>query len=101
MRSVNGYKDSPYNILPEHMRDGMRMYIEVGMPCGDFLRCVLSNDLMGALSYADSINMHEIHKYGFFLYNYAPAMCYGSKENYDSWVMMQGMINKEREAANA
>lgn len=38
-----------YSILPEHMRDAMRRYIENGEPVGDFLNAILRNDLMDAL----------------------------------------------------
>lgn len=40
MREIN------YSILPEHMREGTRRYIEHGNRPGDFLYLVLSNDFV-------------------------------------------------------
>ena len=83
-----------YEILPEHMQDGMRLYIERGIEGGGFLTAVLCNDLMGALGKADSINRHALFDYGNFLYNEAPASCYGSPEKVAAWVARGGLQGK-------
>ncbi len=61
-----------YELLPEHMREGMRRYIEKGAEVGSFLMAVLSNDLMEAAGRADHINLERLADYAHFLYNYAP-----------------------------
>lgn len=84
-----------YALLPEHMRDAMKRYIERGIPGGSFLNAVLCNDLMGALGRADEVNRERLLDYGNFLYNEAPATCYGSRENVSAWIAHGGMHGKE------
>ena len=69
-----------YSALPEHMREGMQLYIEHGVLPGSFLQAVLENDLMGALRNADDINLHRLPDYGRFLYNEMPLAIFGSPE---------------------
>lgn len=80
-----------YHSLPEHMRDGMRLYIEHGVQPGSFLRAVLSNDLMGALGRADDVNINALPAYGRFLYNEAPSLCWGSPDVVSAWIVRGGM----------
>jgi len=80
-----------YHALPEHMQDGMRLYIERGVQPGSFLRAVLSNDLMGALGKADDVNINALPAYGSFLYNEAPSLCWGSPEVVSAWISRGGM----------
>ena len=75
-----------YTILPEHMQDGMRRYIERGIEGGGFMTAVLCNDLMGALGKADEINHHALFDYGRFLYNEVPSSCWGSPEKVNAWL---------------
>lgn len=72
--------------IPEHMKDAIRRYILRGYPPGDFLRCVFSNDLMGAAGRADYTNQYLLFEYCKLLYNYVPTSCYGSQEKVDQWV---------------
>lgn len=74
------------NLLPEHMRDGMKLYIEHRIPPGSFLMAVLENDMMGALSRADHINQNRLHDYAVWLSNCAPSECYGSPEIVKAWL---------------
>lgn len=74
------------NLLPRHMRDGMRLYIENRIPPGSFLMAVLSNDLMDAFGRADDVNRHRLFDFYVWLYNYAPSGCYGSRENVTAWM---------------
>lgn len=98
MAIVSETNQESYLMLPSHMQDGMRRYIEQGIPCGDFLRHVLCNDLMAALGAADDINRHSLLTYGQFLYNHAPIGSYGSPYEYNSWIDMK---RKERESSIA
>ena len=83
-----------YSRLPAHNRAGMQRYIEHGIAPGSFLSAVLSNDLMGALGKADEVNRAQIFDICVFLYNEAPAGCYGSAAKFKAW---RG-INAEKEA---
>lgn len=80
-----------WSLIPEHMRGGLRLYIEEGIEPGSFLTAVLCNDLRGAVGKADHINIHRIVEWMQFLYNHAPAGCWGSKENYEAWIKHGGM----------
>jgi len=75
-----------YDILPEHMRGAMRRYIENRIAPGDFLTAVLNNDLMKSFALADHINRNRLHDFCYFLYNEAPAICYGSHEKVKAWL---------------
>lgn len=83
-------------LIPEYMRDGMTRYIKRGIPPGSFLTAVLSNDLIGALRKADDTNINALPAYGRFLYNYAPAGCYGSPDAVDRWIQKGGTEGIER-----
>lgn len=80
-----------YSRLPEHMRGGMRRYIENGIPPGSFQRAVLSNDLMGAYRKGDDINTAAMRDYAMFLYNDAPSGCYGSPAHVVDWIAQGGL----------
>ena len=80
-----------YSRLPEHMRDGMRLYIEKGYPPGSFQRAVLSNDFMEAFKRADDVNSAAMQEYARFLYNEAPGGCYGSQDNVKAWIAQGGL----------
>lgn len=80
-----------YGLVPSHCEPGMRAYIEVGQPVGNFLRAVISNDLMDAAARADGTNLHRLRDYALFLHNEAPSGCYGSPDAYRSWVRQDGL----------
>ena len=85
-----------YDMLPEHMRDGMQLWVERGVDAGSFLMAVLRNDLMGALGKADDVNINQLKAYGMFLYNEVPSDCFGSVEKCRKWSIRGGLFgNKE------
>jgi hypothetical protein len=73
-------------VIPSHMVERLRAYIELGHPMGDFLQAVISNDLREACSRADDTNCHILPAYIVYLFNEAPAPCWGSREKYEAWV---------------
>jgi hypothetical protein len=79
-------KNMNYGLLPEHMRDSMKAYIEGRVPPGGFLTAVLSNNLMDACARADHINIKRLPDYCLFLYNEAPRGCHGSPEKVKAWL---------------
>lgn len=74
-----------YFLIPEHMRDGMRRYLESGTVPGNFLTSVLCNDLKGAVCSADRVNMTRLPDYVNFLYNNVPESCWGSVDKIHAW----------------
>ena len=90
--------DINYSRLPGYMQDGMRLYVERGIEPGSFLAAVLSNDLMEALRRGDDVNQRSLRDYGMFLYNEAPCGCFGSVENYRSWIKHGGLVGNAEAA---
>jgi len=77
--------------IPEYMLDGFILYILQGVPPGGFLTAVLYNDLIDSYSKADSTNIDAIPNYVRFLYNHAPASCFGSPEKVSDWIKHNGL----------
>lgn len=85
MASLEDIRKAAHERLPGYMVPGLLGYIERGEPVGGFLSAVLSNDLRGAFERADSTNERMIGEYLRFLYNFAPAGSWGSKERFENW----------------
>ena len=79
-----------YTIIPEHMRDAAKNYIERRIPPGSFLTAVICNDLFGAFGRADEINRDAMFDWVCFFYNEAPSACWGSPAVMDAWVSARG-----------
>ena len=82
-----------YDILPEHCRNGMRMYIEQGIIPGSFLKAVICNDFVKSFQYADDTNVKRLHDYAKFLYWEAPAGSWGSEKRMYNWAKNKGGNN--------
>ena len=80
-----------YYQLPEHMQDGLRDYVNLGVHPGRFLGLILCNDFVRAAGHADDINKHALMDYARILYCDLPAACWGSQENIDVWMKHDGM----------
>ncbi len=74
-----------YELLPEHLRAGMRRYIEHRILPGDFLRAVLRNDFVQAVLRADADSFAALHRITLFLVNEMPADSWGSREKVEAW----------------
>jgi len=72
--------------IPGYMQESLLRYMTQGCPVGNFLACVLMNDLRGAVAHADVANKRNLAAYVQFLYNNAPTGCWGSVENYHNWI---------------
>jgi hypothetical protein len=77
-----------YDRLPEHMRDGARLYIEHGIAPGGFMMAVLENNLAEAFGRADYVNTHCMASWVAWLYNDAPSSCWGSPERVAAWIKL-------------
>lgn len=86
------FPNAEWHLLSQtYCRDGIRMYLEFGVPCGDFVTAVLCGDWNRAIAKADHINAGILPQYRYFLENYAPAGSYGSPENYQKWISHRGL----------
>ena len=84
-------REPDWQLIPEHMRAGLRRYIENGIAPGDFLSAVLCNDLREACGRADEHNRHRLFDYIMFLHNYAPIGSWGSAYNFNRWCERGGL----------
>lgn len=80
-----------YSMLPEHMRESTKLYIEKGIMPGSFLEAVMSNNLVEAFERADPINRSAMYQWAKFLYNEAPAGCWGFNQRVYQWVQKGGL----------
>lgn len=84
-----------YSGLPEHLRDGMRRYVEDGVEPGSFLRACLRNDLKWSFHAAQ--NPADIIGVVRFLYNEAPGECWGDTTAVRTWILYGGLRGLEAE----
>lgn len=83
---VNGFR------LPHAQVETLERYVDRGIPPGSFVLAVLENDLRTACERADLQNRHCLWGYVAWLYNYAPAGCWGSPEAVAFWLAYQAAI---------
>jgi hypothetical protein len=85
MKTCAGYEHAGH-FIPEHMVEGLDLYINRGIEPGSFLMAVLCNDLMEACARADHVNIHALPAYCGYLYNEAPPQCFGSYAKVAAWI---------------
>ena len=85
-----------WSLVPEHMQFSMYLYLEHGLHPGGFLTAVLSNDLRLSIFRADAVNKSQLSPIVTFLWEYAPSDCWGSSENFYSWIECGGSLGLER-----
>lgn len=81
--------------IPLRMLPGLERYINHGSTPGHFLVAVLSNNLKEAVWRADSENIKNLPAYISYLYNEAPAGCWGSLEAMNAWIEKGGLEGKK------
>ncbi len=88
-------EDINYFLLPPHMQEGMKAYMEIGRPTGDFLFHILSNNFVAASYHADDINKHQLFSYCNFLYNECHPLSWGKEEIVWTWLKHYGFVGLE------
>lgn len=84
-------------MLPEHMRPGLRAYVQEGRPTGDFLRCLLSGLLDEAWRRADAMNESMRSTWETVLSDHIPIECHNTPEKYAAWIERGGWKGKSDE----
>ena len=79
-------QDIDYGRLPRHLQGGVKRYIEQGVPPGDFLTAVITNNLHLAISHADSTSLAALPDIVRFFYNESPGGCWGTREKMKKWM---------------
>ena len=77
--------------IPEHMHGAIVRYIVHGIPPGDFLSAVISNDLFEAIGRADDKNIKRIDAFVKYFYMEAPAQSHGSERDVERWIERGGL----------
>ncbi len=72
--------------IPGHLREGILAYVDQHRPTGDFLRCVISNDLSGAAVRADHQSRYALVGIVLWFRDATPMVCWGSREKCNAWV---------------
>lgn len=76
------------NYVPEHLREGLALYMMGGILPGDFLTAVLENDLTRAMAFGDDSSLAGLHSLVCFLMNECPTAAWGSVDTVRAWVSM-------------
>jgi len=84
-------REIDYSTVPvDYMAGAVQRYIEQGIEPGSFMRALLSNDLRGAVSSADGMNIVHIPHWVVWMENNLPSVTWGSADRYDAWVTCRG-----------
>ena len=75
--------------------ESVRIFVEVGVPVGDFLTAALSNKFVEAATGADEGNQHRLYHYAILFYNGIPAQCWGTEEKVQAWIEAHGRLRAE------
>lgn len=78
--------------IPSWAEQELRDWVDRGVLYSDFLRAVVENDLMRAVSKADLANRRILSNYTMWIYNMAPEGCHGSREKTKAWHEAGGCI---------
>ena len=79
MCNIDGYEHLP-------LIDQLIDYIDNRRLQGHFLTALVENDLAQAINRADNTSRRLLFDYVSFLYNRAPAECWGSKEKVQNYL---------------
>jgi hypothetical protein len=66
--------------------DELNRYVVGHIPTGDFLKAVLSNNLVESFARADDENLQPMFEIIKYCYNEIPSTCWGSPEKVEAWV---------------
>jgi len=72
-------------------KQGIIQFVVNGTRPGDFLQAVLRNDLLEAVTRADSDNLRDLRDITKFVYNCAPAKCWRTPEKVNGWIEAGGL----------
>lgn len=76
-------------LCPPRMRERLEAYRDTGVPVGDFLQAVLSNDLTGAFMRADDENSEALGHIVAWVYENMPKNICGSRDAYLTHIATQ------------
>lgn len=71
---------------PEGVKHSLNLYVEHRLHTGGFLKAVLENDLVGAVSRADRESLSSLGDIVAYVFNELPGDCWGNPEKVDQWL---------------
>lgn len=74
-------------IVPEHLQEPVRGYVEDGWPPGGFLSAVIDNNLFESFACADEASAAGMRGLVTWFESYAPRGCFGSREARHEWLL--------------
>lgn len=77
--------------IPAHMCEAVREYVVNGKRTGDFLRAVLANRFLEAVSRADIGNLNSLRGWAHVL-TVLPLYAWGSDKAVDTWIQAGGLL---------
>ncbi len=83
-----------YRKCPVDLVEGLKRYVDGGIPTGGFLRAVLENDFQQAARRADLMNERKLRQLAYFLDELPPA-CWGSKAKVEAWIELHSRARGE------
>ena len=87
------------NGVPEYMHEPLLAYLLYGRPVGSFLEKVLSNDLQGAVLYADDNNIKALPQW-VHVVRCLPIGCAGSHGVVKNWIKQGGLLRVKSHWSN-
>jgi hypothetical protein len=88
------------DVVREDVLRDLVNYGKSGVPVGDFLRSVLTNNLTLTICRADESNIKQIKEIVMFVNNELPSGCWGSLDKYESWLTARYASLKAEEFIN-
>jgi hypothetical protein len=88
-----------WSLIPSHMWDGVKLWVENGIPGGSFQQSIMEHDFYSAIFRADIANKASIVGWAELLSWHLPSECHGSPERVAEWEKMgglQGIYETER-----
>lgn len=79
-----------YTLLPPHIQESMKLYIERGIYPGGFLTACLGNKLVESFLKADDINIKSMENIAAWIYTICPIKARGSWEKVQEWIILGG-----------
>ena len=92
--SAGPYYFRGFHVQP-HLVESLQRYVQQGVPLGDFLRCVVENDLKEACGRADGVNISQLPAFVAYMVNEMPLPSQGSPAKYLAWCAHRGLDGAE------
>jgi hypothetical protein len=84
--------------MKDNTKQELLRYKEHGIPTGDFLYAVLTNNLLAAFGCADEQNAMDMREIAMFVYDELPSISHGTRERVGNWIRNKGLVGLEKKS---